>query len=333
MRRIPVTLFALVLWGCGSMSAQEPVTLRTAMLAPEGSTWVNLLNEMADEVKTKTGGKVEFQFYPGGVAGDEKLVVKKLRIGQVHAAVFTNVGLGEILPEARILDIPYLYRNHQETDRVRALLEPRFEKALEEKGYIVLGWADAGAVYLFSSVPLRNVADLRQRKVWVWEGDAVAESTFRATGVGPIPLAFPDVLTSLQTGLIDTVYVSPIAAIALQWFSKVKTISDMPILDAVSVLVVAKKSWDKIPPDVQKIVMETARRHSEKQVPITRKENDDSIKVLQGKGLELVPADAAMRPEFDRIAEQVSKDLVGKLYSQETLDVVLKTLAEVRAGR
>lgn len=333
MRRIPAVFFALLLLGSGRLCAQETTTLRTAMLAPEGSTWVNLLNEMADEVKTKTGGKVEFQYFPGGVAGDEKLVVKKLRIGQVHAAVFTNVGLGELLPEARILDIPYLYRNHAETDRVRALLEPRFEKALADKGYVVLGWADAGAVCLFSTAPIRNVEDLRKRKVWVWEGDAVAESTFRATGVGPIPLAFPDVLTSLQTGLIDTVYISPLAAIALQWFSKVKTISDMPILDAVSVLVVSKKSWEKIPADLQKIVMETTRRHSEKQVAITRKENDDSLKVLQQKGLEIVKADEAMRPEFDRIAEQVSRDLVGKLYPQESLDEVLKTLAEMRGGK
>lgn len=333
MQRISATCLALLALACGPLSAQEPITLRTATLAPEGSTWVNQLTEMAAEVKEKTGGKVEFQFFAGGVAGDEKLVVKKLRIGQVHAAVFTNVGLGEVLPEARILDIPFLYRNHQETDRVRALLEPRFEKMLEEKGYIVLGWSDAGAVHLFSAAPIRNVADIRKRKVWVWEGDAVAESAFRATGVGPIPLAFPDVLTSLQTGLIDTVYISPIAAIALQWFSKVKTVTDMPILDAVSALMIARKAWEKISPDVQKIVMETTRRHSQKQIAVTRKENDDSIKVLQEKGLELVKADEAMRPEFDRIAEQVSRDLVGKLYTQETLDDVLKTLAEVRAGK
>ncbi len=313
--------------------AQDPVGIRTATLAPEGSTWMNLLQEMAAEVKEKTGGKVEFAFYPGGVAGDEKLVVKKLRIGQLHAAGFTALGIGEILPEVRILDIPFLYRNHDETDRIRELLQPRFEAALEEKGYVVLGWSDTGAVYLFSAVQIRNLKDIRARKVWVWEGDPVAEATFRAAGVGPIPLAFPDVMTSLQTGLVDTVYISPLGAIALQWFSKVKTFTDMPILDSLGVMVVSRKTWAKIAPEVQVTVLEITRRWSRKLVGLTRKENDDSVKVLQEKGLELVKPDASMRGEFDRIAAQVGRELTGKLYSQEMLDEVIAALATLRAGK
>ncbi len=333
MHRTTWIAAALLLLGSGASLAQDSVTLRTATLAPEGSSWMTLLEEMNAEVKEKTGGKVEFQFYPGGVAGDEKLVVKKLRIGQVHAAGFTGIGLGDLLPEARILDIPYLYRDHAETDRIRALLQPRFEKTLEEKGYVVLGWSDAGAVYLFSGAPIRNVPDIRSRKVWVWEGDPVAEASFRATGVGPIPLAFPDVLTSLQTGLIDTVYISPLAAIALQWFSKVKTMTDMPIIDAVSVLLVSKKAWEKIPEETRATVLEVTRRYSKKLVASTRKENDDSIRVLQEKGIEIVKPDETTRGEFDRIAGDVSKAMVGKLYPQEMLDEVLKTLTEMRTGK
>jgi len=332
MNRTPLAALAAFLCA-GALAAQEPIKIKTATLAPEGSTWMNVLAEMNSEVQEKTGGKVVFVFFPGGSLGDDKLVVKKLRTGGVQAAGITGLGLGEILPEGRILDVPYLYRNSAETDRIRERLVPRFEQAMEAKGYVVLGWSDAGAVYLFSHAPLRNLDDIRKRKVWVWEGDQVAETAFRATGVAPIPLAFPDVMTSLQTGLVDTVYISPIGAIALQWFSKVRTMTTMPILDAVSLLVVSKKAWDKIPADLQPVVREITRKHSRRLVELTRKENEDSIRVLRDKGIEMVQPDESMRPEFDRIASQVGRELVGKLYPQELLDEVLKALAEMRAGK
>lgn len=331
-RRCWLPLWILLICGTAA-SAQDPSVMRTATLAPEGSSWLKLLTDMSDQVKERTGGRVVFRYFPGGVAGDEKLVVRKLRVGQLHAAVFTNVGLGELLPEARILDIPFLYRTHEEIDRVRALLQPRFEQSLAERGYIVLGWSDAGSVYLYSGNAIRNLPDLRKRKVWVWEGDPVAEATFRAAGVEPIPLAFPDVLTALQSEMVDTVYVSPIACVGLQWFTRVKTMTDLPILDAVTVTVITKQAWEKLPPEDQRVVLEVTRAHHQGQVAATRKENLDSIRALQEQGVEVVKVDESVRAEFDRIADQVCRELSGKVFPAELLQDVQRVLAECRAGK
>ncbi|MBI3267943.1 MAG: TRAP transporter substrate-binding protein DctP [Planctomycetes bacterium] len=312
--------------------ADDAIELKVATLAPEGSTWMGILNELDKELRAKTGGKVGFKYYPGGVTGDEKLVVKKLKIGQLQGAGLTNMGVSELVPHSRILDVPFLYRNRKETEAVRATVLPRLEQALEKAGYVSLGWADAGPVHLFSTQPIRSAADLRARKVWVWEGDAVAETSFRATGVTPIPLALPDVLTSLQTGLVDTVYISPVAAIALQWFTKVHYMTDSPIVDAVSLMVVQKKAFDKIAPENQRITRELSAQYCKRQVEESRKENEDSVRVLKEKGIELVPPDEATRSEFNVIADKVSQELVGKIYDQALLDDVKKVLAGVRAG-
>ncbi len=306
----------------------EVVHIRTATLAPEGSTWMNHYLEMAEEVRERTEGRVEFVFYPGGVAGDEDLVVRKLRIGQIHAAMLSGVGLSEILAEVRILDIPFLFRNHEETDRVRALVQPRFDLALKGKGFVPLGWTDLGTLYMFSKHPLRSMEDLRRRRVWVWEGDTVAEATFRTCGVGPIPVAVPDVLTSLQSGLLDTVYVSPVASLALQWFTSVRTMTDLPLLDASCLLLVTGKQWEKIRPADQNTILDVNRRIAERLTREVRKADEESIRTLKSRGIEVIPPAEEARRELDRIAREVSQGLVGRLYSQDLLDDVLHALGD-----
>ncbi|MBI5366039.1 MAG: TRAP transporter substrate-binding protein DctP [Planctomycetes bacterium] len=340
--RRPATAAALLLgaaflaWGGTAAlrraEAQETVEFKTATLAPEGSTWMNVLTEMDQEVRAKTGGAAGFKFYPGGVTGDEKLVVKKLRIGQVQAAGLTNIGLAEIVPETRVLDIPYFYRSTEEADLVRAALAPRFEAALEKAGYACLGWSDAGGIYIFSTHPVRTLKSMRDRKVWVWEGDQLAECTYRNIGVTPIPLALPDVLTSLQTGMIDTVYISPIGAIALQWFTKVHYMTDWPIIDAVSALIVQKKALDRLAPGAQQTVRAICAAYCKKQLDAVRKENADSLRVLKEKGIELLPPDESARAEFEEIAQKVSREMAGTLYPPELLDEVKGILAQHRGA-
>ncbi len=326
MLRVVVWFLAGVLAWALPAGGEEPVRIRTATLAPEGSTWMTHYTEMAEEVKQRTQGRVEFVFYPGGVVGDENLVVKKLRIGQVQAAMLSGVGLSEILPEVRILDIPFLYRTHEETDRVRALVQPRFEQGLAAKGFVALGWSDLGTLYIMSQQPLRTVADLRRRRVWVWQGDTVAETTFRTCGVNPVPIAVPDVLTSLRTGLLDTVYVSPVASIALQWFSAVNTMTDLPLLDAFCLLLVTEKQLARVSAEDRKAVLEVNRAMAVRLTAETRRQDVESIKTLREKGIQVVPPDASTRAELDGIARDVSRKLVGTLYGQELLDEVLKTL-------
>src|SRR6185503_8783606 len=184
-----------------------------------------------------------FRLYPSGVQGDEKDVLRKIKLGQLHAAGITGNGLTSIAPSGRILDSPFLFRDQKEIDFAYGKFGPEIESTMEDAGYVNLGWAEVGYVYIFTNNPVRSKEDLSRSKMWMWEGDPIAEATFGALGVNPIPLTITDVLTSLQTRLIDGVYTSPLAAIALQWFTRVKYMLDLPLANAAGAVVISKKKY------------------------------------------------------------------------------------------
>ncbi len=214
--------------------------IKFATLAPEGSTWMKVMRQLDAELYERTGGDLGFKIYAGGVSGDEKDVLRKIRIGQLHAGGFTGVGMGEILPEVRVLDLPFLFFNYDEVDHVIGKMEETFARRFLERGFILLGWAEVGFVHFFSKSPIHTQDDLKAHKVWMWQGDPLAQAYFRALGVPPIPLAITDVLTSLQTDLIDTVYACPLCVIALQWHTKVSYMWALPMADATGAVLMSK---------------------------------------------------------------------------------------------
>lgn len=307
-----------------------PVKVKIATLAPDGTTWMNVMHAMGDEVKEATGGDVVFKFYGGGVAGDEHDVLRKMRVGQLHGGGFTGVGLGEILPAIRVLEVPFLYRDYAEVDHVRGIMEEHFTSLLDEAGYVLLGWAEVGFVHFFANAPVRSISDLKSVKMWMWEGDPMAEAFFKAYETAPIPLPLTDVLTSLQTGLIDAIYTSPYGAVGLQWFTRVKYMMDLPFTDAIGAVVVTKKRFNKIPEEHREKVLEISRRHTATLNAQTRVDQETAIARMQKEGIEIINVDKAQIPEWERIGGQARAELVGKLFDQATLDRVIQSLDDYR---
>src|SRR3569833_1091754 len=149
--------------------AQDVKYIKFATLAPEGSTWMNVMTALSKDLEKATGGKLKFKFYPGAMAGEDKDVVKKIRIGQLQAAGFTGVGLGEIAPAVRLLDSPWLFRDRKELEHVREKFAPQLDAAVEKGGFVVLGWTDLGSVYVFSKNPISGPDDMKKAKMRVWE--------------------------------------------------------------------------------------------------------------------------------------------------------------------
>ncbi len=181
-------------------------TIRFATLAPEGSTWMVTMRALDADIREASNGELGFKFYPNMSMGDEKDVIRKMRLGQINGAGFTGFGLGEILPEIRILELPYLFENEEQIDHTFAELTDYFSERLAEKGFILLGWADVGWIYFFATKPVAEPADLSGLKVWMWEGDPLAKAFFAELGKSPVPLSITDVHLSLQTGLINAVF-------------------------------------------------------------------------------------------------------------------------------
>lgn len=308
------------------------VEMKLATLAPEGSTWMRIMKELDTEIRERTDNEAGLKFYPGGIQGDESVVLRKVRAGQLHGGGLTGVGLGEIAPELRVMEVPFLFRDLDEVRAVQKSMGPRFETILRDAGWELLGWADVGFVYLFAKEPIRSTNDLQRVRMWLWEGDPLAESFLETVGVSPVPLAITDVVTSLQTGLIDAVYTSPYACIALQWFTKVDVMTDLPVTYAVGAVVVSSKRFNKLSDSAKQIVKEASAKHFAHLAEETTREATESIRVLREKGIEMTPLAEDQRADFDRIGTEVREELTGDLFERELLNSVLQALEEYRAG-
>lgn len=298
--------------------------LKMATLAPQGTSLHKGLLALKEGILQKTEGCVDVQIYAGGVAGDEKDVVRKMRIGQLHGAALTGVGLGMIEPEIRVLELPFLFKNKAKIDSTYAALRPDFEKKFDQKGFKLLGWAEVGFVQIFSrEKPIKSRKDLAGMKMWMWEGDPLAQAMYEALKVVPVPLAITDVLTSLQTGLIDAAYSPPLGAIAFQWHTKSKYMTKVDLVNGTGGLILSNKAWAKLSPNYQKIVKEVVKTESRNLTDKAREDNEQSIEVLKSSGVQIVELTPESKAELESISKEVQQKLVGKLYSQDTLNKVL----------
>jgi TRAP-type C4-dicarboxylate transport system substrate-binding protein len=278
-------LFSLV---CTTASADRVYELKFATLAPAGTTWVNLLEEWAEQVKQESDGRLVFKIYPGGVQGDEPDVLKKIRFGQLQGGAFTGYGIGHIFSPTRVLELPFLFNDIGEIDYVRERLMPEITQGYRDNGYELLGWMEVGYVYFFSRHPIRSLDDLKQRRIWHWQGDPLGSAFFQASGLAPVPLSIIDVYTSLSTGLIDTVYTPPLGAVALQWFTKTQYITNVPMANGIGSLVVSRRFFQNLPQDLQKLLKRTGEETGAKLIAATRADNIAALETLQEKGMELV---------------------------------------------
>lgn len=316
--------------GTSSLFSEEGV-LKFATLAPEGSAWLKVLRAWNKEIMEKSNGQLKFKIYSGGVSGDEKDVVRKIRLGQLQAGGFTGVGLGEIAPEVRILDTPFLFRDFDEIDYIYGKFEKDWVDAFERKGYVLLGWAEVGFVHFFVTKPVQTLNDLKQSKMWMWEGDPIAEATFKSMGISPIPLSIADVMTSLQTGLIEGVYCSPMAAIALQWFTRTKYMVETPLANASGAVLVSKGAFDRLKPELKALLLETGKKYLKQLTSLSRLENKDSIVTLKKNGIKLTPLSSKKEIEsYQLMGEETRKKLIGKLYEGSLLEKIEKALEEFR---
>jgi TRAP-type C4-dicarboxylate transport system substrate-binding protein len=270
------------------LQAEKTYVLKFATLAPSGTTWMNLLQEWADEVEQESNGRLVFKIYPGGVQGDEPDVLKKIRFGQLHGGAFTGYGIGHIYSPARVLELPFLFKNIEEIDYVRNRFMPEIAQGYRDNGYEMLGWMEVGFIYFFSRVPINSLDDLKERRIWNWQGDPIGTAFFDASGLSPVPLSIIDVYTSLSTGLIDTVYAPPLGAIALQWFTKTKYITNVPMANGIGSLVVSRRFFQDLPQDLQKLLKRTGKETGEKLVAATRTDNVNALEILKERGMTMV---------------------------------------------
>jgi len=316
---------------CLSLQSQV-TTIKLATLAPKGSTWMKIMQEMVKELHDKSDEKIRIKIYPGGILGDERDMVRRMKIGQLHCAAMTTIGISIIQKEALVFQLPLMFQSYEELDYVRNNLLSTMEEAFEQKEFILLGWGDVGPVHIFSKNPIKNKEDLRKSKIWGWVDDPIATALCKEGGISPIPLSVSEVLPSLQTGIVNAAPSTPLACIALQWFSKFKFMSDLVMSIAIGATVMTKKQFDQLDASTQALLRDVAKRYHRKLTLRIRKDNEDSIETLKKNGIRIVPAAESGIQEWEEVALSVRKKLAGQIYSQELLDEVTRLVQEYRVN-
>jgi len=318
----------LPLLGC-SVAAQ---TIKLASIAPEGSPWNDALVDLGHRWKEITGGKVKLRIYPGGVAGDEPAMLRKMRIGQLHAGAVTTLGLISVVPDIEAITFPMQIRTDEELQAVIKSVGPDIEEQLSEKGYKILGWSMAGWMHFFSRNKMETAEDLRKQKLFFWGSDTVYVGLLQTLGFQPVALPVTDLLPSLQTGLVDAFAAPPVAALSFQWFGLAKNMSTLRWQPTPTVILIREKEWHKVPEKFRADMEAAAREVSDGLWAKSRELEQQSIDAMVEHGLQVHPAADSVRDEFQTmVQEQGLPVFLKKRFSAPFFEKVQAALAEYRS--
>ena len=319
----------IVALSLGTLSAQTTM-IRLGTLVPKNSRWHEILEAMGEEWKKASSGKIELKIYPGGEQGDEPEMLQKMHIKKLQAVLISGVGLSGVVPSVSALQIPMMLHSYDELDFVRDRISSRIEKELARQGFVVLNWGDAGWVHFFTKQPAVHPDDIRKMKLCVLQGDNNTFQLFKVNGFHPIALAATDILTGLQTGLVDAIQSPPLLALTNQWFGGAKNMLDIKFVQLVGATVISKEVWDKIPASVQKQMLESARTAGVGLREEIRKAEANSIPLMQQFGLNVVHADDKAVGEWHQLSESVYPKLRGSIVPTDLFDEVKRLRDEYR---
>ena len=308
----------------------QNVLIKMGTLAPEGTAWHDILLQMKEDWRKISAGRVTLRIYPSGVLGDEPTMIRRMRIRQLDGVAITGNGLSRIEPAVSALMIPMMLDSYEELDYVRDRLAPRLEGMIEEKGFKILNWGDAGWVYFFTKKPASSLDEIRKMKLLTSAGDPKTEELYKDLGFQVVPLAYTEVLTALQTGMVEAVQGPPLYAMVEQWFGPANNMIDVKWSPLIAATVLRKDSWEKIPADLREPMLEAARVAGRRLLSEIRGLNDDAISAMQKRGLNVIQVDEAQLARWRSEADKVYPELRGRYVPADLFDEVQRLRDEFR---
>ena len=327
---LTLSLAAMITLAPRAALAQVSV-VKLATLVPEGSVWDKALRDMGTEWASSTQGRVTLRVYPGGVAGDEPDVVRKMRIGQLQAAAITTAGLASIDPSFNVFNVPMFFTSYPELYATLDKLQPVLKQRLDAKGFVLLSWGHGGWVYFFTKMPVESVEGLKKAKMFTWSGDDKMVSVWKAKGFNPVPLAATDIMTGLQTGMIDSYPTTPLLGLTLQWYRQTPNMVGMGMAPLVGGLVMSKAAWLKLPEaDRAKVQAACTRMEKRLEVEVPRQDTTAVVE-MQKRGLKVNAVSAANAAQFRSVAEDFASSMAGVRIPPDVLALARKERDAFRA--
>lgn len=306
--------------------AEGKTIIRYATIAPAGTSFGKILKAWGRSLSKETEGRVEFRYYSGGSQGDERDFIRKMRAGQMDAAGVTTIGLGIVVRPVLVLSAPGVIETYEQLARVREneKMNERFIKMFDDAGFVLLAWSDAGKGRIMSTMPIRKPSDLKAARPWAWKDDPIFSEFLKVVGANAVRLGVPEVYAALQTKMVDVVPASPIAAVALQWFTKLKYMSKDSFGIILGASVVKKEKFDQLSPADQKVLVDTASRAARALDKVVRRDDAKAYDILIERGIQVVDT-GPHRAEWDKAADETLERLTGRIFSKSLL-------AEVQAA-
>jgi TRAP-type transport system periplasmic protein len=334
LARAQLAALSALLLACAlpcSAPAQEPIKIRLGTLAPKGSTYHRALQEMGEKWRQAQGGGSSFTVFTDGTQGGEADMVRRMRVGQLNAALMSVVGLMEIDRSVTALQyMPMVFHDWSEVDAVREKLRGTLEQRLLDRGFVVLFWAEGGWVRFFSKAQELTPDDFKKTKMFVWSGDNDQVDLMKAMGYQPVPLETADILPGLQTGLISAVPSAPFFALAGQFDTAAKHMLDVKWVPVTGAAVITKKVWDQLSAAGREQLRTGGEAAGVKVRERARQEDLESVEAMKKRGLNVHPVGPQLEADWRRMAEGAYPRLRGTMVPAEMFDQVRAIVAEYR---
>lgn len=317
-----------------AITSAQPVTLRVASVVPKNSLYHQELLEMGEAWRTAQGGNARFTVFTDGAQGGEAEIVRRMRIGQLQGALISVVGLRDIEPSiAALQSLPLLFRSWEELDYVRERMRASMEKRFLERGFVVLGWGDAGWVRFFSTKPALRPEDFKGRKFFAWGSEPDQQQIMKSLGYTPVPLETGDALAAIQTGMIDVLPATPYFALASQAYNTATHMLELNWAPMVGAMLVTQKAWTAMSPGGQQALLTAGEKAGMAMRVQARKEVDDAVTAMVKRGLVVHRLNETQLKEWQQLAEQLYPRIRGSLVPADTFDQVFVHIRAYRAGQ
>lgn len=327
-----LALIASLLALATGQAVAQTTEFRVASVAPDGSVWMQQMRAGADTIRERTDGRVQIRFYPGGVMGNDPQVLRRVRLGQLQGGAFTASGLGTRYAALNLYGIPLLFQSLDEVDYVRERFDAELQAGLREAGFVTFGFVEGGFAKLMSNQPVTTVEGLRRRKVWVPDNDPISYAAMNAMGLSPVVLPVTDVLTGMQTGLLEVVAASPVAALVMQWHTRTRYVTDLPVSYSMGVFALDVRGYDALQPADQAVIRDVMEGVMAELNSRSRQDNLDARRALEDAGLSYVGVDGVDINAWRATIESTFPELRRRAdIDGELLDRMLSLLAEYRS--
>ena len=307
------------------------IQIKIATLAPQNSEWAEKFQKGSIEIQERTENRVKLKFYWGGAQGNAKKILQKIKIRQLHGGTFSPTDFQELYPDLNIYGLPFLFKDFDEVDYVRDRVDNQLEQGFKNLGFNTYGFAGGGFAYILSNEPIREYEDLKNKKIWLPQGDLISYEAMRSLNLLPVPLPMTDVLTGLQTGLIDIVAIPPVVALALQWHTKINYITRVPVLYAMGFLAIDSKMINRINTDDQKVLNEVISRIYSEVDSNSQQDSENAYEALSKIGIQEIQFDGDEYQKLTDLLEEPTKKMANDgFYSLELFNEIKMYIDDFR---